>query len=259
MLPTPARACPRRYAVGVAAAVPRLRTALKNRAPGLAVERRLWEAGCEVVAGVDEVGKGAWAGPLTVGVAVIPKDRRIYKLRDSKMLTEAEREALFDRVAGWCTRWAVGHAGHEECDRLGMSDAQRLAARRALDALGAAPDRILIDGRWDFVGGNGAVRLVKGDALSLSIAAASVLAKVVRDRIMRDLAPFYPNYCFEENKGYPSPRHKAALHAWGPSSIHRRSWVFMDYLPWTGIPRYVRADPQGALFAPEHPGGSTHS
>ena len=78
------------------AAVPKLRSALKNRAPNLAVERRLWETGFEVVAGVDEVGRGAWAGPLTVGAAVVPKDRRIYKLRDSKMLTEAEREAIFD-------------------------------------------------------------------------------------------------------------------------------------------------------------------
>ena len=131
------------------ATVPKLRAALKNRAPNLAVERRLWEAGNGVVVGVDEVGRGAWAGPLTVGAAVVPKDRRIYKLRDSKMLTEAEREAIFERVAGWCTHWAVGHAGHDECDRLGMSEAQRLAARRALDGLGVAPDRVLVDGRWD--------------------------------------------------------------------------------------------------------------
>lgn len=239
----------------MAAAVPRLRSALKNRAPTLAAERRLWDAGHRVVVGVDEVGRGAWAGPLTVGAAVVPKDRRIYKVRDSKMLTEVEREALFDRVAGWCSWWAVGHAGPDECDRLGMSDAQRLAARRALAGLGAAPDRILIDGRWDFVGGNRTIPLVGGDASSLSIAAASILAKVVRDRMMRDLAPLYPNYAFEANKGYPCPRHKAALHAWGPSCIHRRSWVFMDRIPWTGVPRYVRPVPQGVLFDPALPSG----
>ena len=230
------------------ATVPKLRSALKNRSPHLKVERRLWDTGNSVVVGIDEVGRGAWAGPLTVGAAVVPKNRRIYKLRDSKMLTEAEREALFDRVAGWCTRWSVGHASHEECDRLGMSEAQRLAARRALDDLGLIPDRVLIDGRWDFVGGHGTINLVGGDASSLSISAASILAKVTRDRIMRGLAPDYPNYGFEANKGYPCPRHKAALQAWGPSCIHRRSWVFMDNLPWTGIPRYVRPDPQGALF-----------
>ena len=214
------------------------------------VERRLWETGNHVVVGIDEVGRGAWAGPLTVGAAVVPKDRRIYKLRDSKMLTEAEREALFDRVAEWCPRWAVGHASHEECDRLGMSDAQRLAARRALDALGVAPDRVLIDGRWDFVERHGTIKLIGGDATSLSISAASILAKVVRDRIMRNLAPDYPHYAFEANKGYPCPRHKAALQAWGPSSIHRRSWVFMDHLPWTGIPRYIRPEAQGVLLDP---------
>ena len=237
------------------ATVPKLRAALKNRAPNLAVERRLWEAGNGVVVGVDEVGRGAWAGPLTVGAAVVPKDRRIYKLRDSKMLTEAEREAIFERVAGWCTHWAVGHAGHDECDRLGMSEAQRLAARRALDGLGVAPDRVLVDGRWDFVGGGRTIRLVGGDATSVSISAASILAKVVRDRIMRSLSAYYPNYGFESNKGYPCPRHKAALHAWGPSCIHRRSWVFMDYLPWTGIPRYIRPEPQGLLFDESEGGG----
>ena len=230
--------------------VPKLRPALRNRAPNLKVERELWNAGNPVVVGVDEVGRGAWAGPLTVGAAVVPKDHRIYKLRDSKMLTEDEREAIFNRVASWCTHWAIGHASHEECDRLGMSDAQRLAARRAIDTLGVIPDRVLVDGRWDFVGGHHTIRLVRGDATSVSISAASILAKVVRDRMMRSLSAYYPNYGFEGNKGYPCPRHKAALQAWGPSAIHRRSWVFMDHLPWTGIRRYVRPEAQAALFDP---------
>lgn len=200
--------------------------------PSLSVERELWSAGHEVVAGVDEVGRGAWAGPISVGVAVLPRDRRVYRVRDSKMLTESERERLFDRVAGWCTTWAVGHASPEECDELGMSEAQRLAARRAFDALGSAPDQILIDGRWDFVGGPNTRRLVRGDATCLSIAAASILAKVTRDRLMRQDAESFPGYDFELNKGYPCPRHKMALRAWGPTSIHRRSWVFMDNLLW---------------------------
>ena len=238
------------YAGRVVTTVPKLRPSLRGRAPTLKVEKQLWEQGHEVVVGVDEVGRGAWAGPLSVGAAVVPKDRRIYKLRDSKMLTEQERETLFDRVADWCSRWAVGHATNEECDRLGMSDAQRLAARRALDALGVVPDRVLVDGRWDFVGRYPTIRLVRGDATSVSVSAASILAKVVRDRIMRGLSADYPNYGFEANKGYPCPRHKAALQAWGPSCIHRRSWVFMEHLPWTGIPRYVRPDPQRALFDP---------
>jgi len=244
--------CPasRGYPGPVVSTVPKLRPSLRRRAPNLKVEKGLWEQGHEVVVGVDEVGRGAWAGPLSVGAAVVPKNRRIYKLRDSKMLTEGERECLFDRVADWCTQWAVGHATNEECDRLGMSDAQRLAARRAIDGLGVVPDRVLVDGRWDFVGTYTTIRLVRGDATSVSISAASILAKVVRDRIMRDLSASYPNYGFEANKGYPCPRHKSALQAWGPSCIHRRSWVFMDHLPWTGIPRYVRPDPQGVLFDP---------
>jgi ribonuclease HII len=167
------------------------------------------------------------------------------------MLTEDERERLFPRIAGWCRAWAVGHASQEECDDLGMSEAQRLAARRAIDGLGLEPEVVLVDGSWDFVGTGRVQRIVRGDASCLSIAAASVLAKVTRDRIMRAEAPNFPAYDFELNKGYPCPRHKAALAAWGPTSIHRRAWVFMDHLPWGGVPRFVRPDPQMELWAEE--------
>lgn len=222
--------------------VPKLRGALRDKAPGLTIERSLWEDGSDVVVGIDEVGRGAWAGPLTVGAAVVPADRRVYKVRDSKMLTEPEREALFQRVSEWTRAWAVGHATPEECDELGMSDAQRLAARRAIAGLGITPDAVLVDGNWDFVGG--ARRIVGGDRLSLSVAAASILAKVSRDRMMRAWAPEFPPYNFEGNKGYPCPVHKAALQAWGPSSIHRQSWVFMEHLMWNGLHRYRRPGDQ---------------
>ena len=230
------------------ATVPKLRSAIRQQAPGLLVERELWTSGDTVVVGVDEVGRGAWAGPISVGAAVVPKSRRIYKVRDSKMLTEVEREALFDRVAGWVDAWAVGHASHKECDELGMADAQRLATSRALEKLGVTADHVLVDGNWDFVGGGNTKMIVRGDATCLSISAASILAKVTRDRIMRDLAPAYPGYNFAANKGYPGPRHKAALAAMGPTTIHRRSWVFMDHIPWTGIKRYHRPEAQGKLF-----------
>ena len=225
-----------------------LREALKRSAPGMAVERSLWDSGASVVVGVDEVGRGAWAGPITVGAAVIPRDRRVYKIRDSKMLTEAEREALFDRVAGWCAAWAVGHASFAECDELGMADAQRLAARRAMEGLGVSPDAVILDGSWDFVGAPATEAVVGGDARCLSIAAASILAKVTRDRMMRQESEHFPVYGFDSNKGYPEPRHQAALQWFGPSAIHRRSWVFMDSLIWNGIARSVRPDPQGQLF-----------
>ncbi len=221
--------------------------------PSLARERPLWADG-QVVVGVDEVGRGSWAGPLTVGAAVLPPDRRVNGVRDSKMLREAERERLFPRLAEWCAAWAVGHASQQECDDLGMSAAQRLAARRAIDGLGlpGPPDAVLVDGRWDFVGGAHVdsarvTRIVKGDASCLSIATASILAKVSRDRIMRGESEHFPAYDFDLNKGYPCPRHKAALAAWGPTSIHRRAWVFMDNLPWAGVHRTVR-DLQPSLW-----------
>lgn len=228
--------------------VPRLRKSIRAAAPDLRAERSLWDAGATWVAGVDEVGRGAWAGPITVGAAVVPRDRRIYKIRDSKMLTESEREAMFERVAEWCVSWNVGHATHRECDDLGMSAAQKLAAQRALAGLSVAPDHVLVDGNWDFVESHPTTRIVRGDATSLTISAASILAKVSRDRLMREKDPTFPGYNFSENKGYPGPRHKAALHAWGPTTLHRRSWVFMDSLPWSGVPRHVRPDAQGTLF-----------
>jgi ribonuclease HII len=233
--------------------VPRLRRALRSSSPGLDHERRLWASGHEVVVGIDEVGRGAWAGPLTLVAAVVPRDRRVYKIRDSKMLTEAEREAMFDRVADWCEYWAVGEASHTECDELGMSAAQRLAAQRAIDGLGVAVDHVLLDGKWDFVGGGATTMIVKGDASCLSIAAASILAKVTRDRFMREMAAEYDGYVFEENKGYPCPRHRAALAERGPCALHRQSWAFMDSIDLPGVERYipermVDVDPQGALF-----------
>lgn len=203
-----------------------------SRPPSLKVEREFWDAGDRIVVGVDEVGRGAWAGPVTVGAAVLPRDRRVYRVRDSKMLRESERERLFDRIAGWCVAWGVGSASQEECDAIGMADAQRLAARRALERLGLQPDRVLVDGNWDFVGHSSTRRLIKGDSTCLSIAAASILAKVTRDRLMRAEADNYPGYEFDANKGYPCPRHKMALHAYGPSAIHRRTWVFMEGLVW---------------------------
>jgi ribonuclease HII len=211
----------------------------------LTLERTLWAEGHEIVVGVDEVGRGAWAGPITVGAAVLPKTRRVYKVRDSKMLTEAERERLFARIADWCEAWSVGSASQEECDSIGMADAQRLAAKRAMEGLGVQPDHVLIDGNWDFVGLGSTRRIIRGDASCLSIAAASILAKVSRDRLMREEAANYPVYEFDSNKGYPCPRHKMALHAYGPSAIHRRTWIFMENLVW-GV-QGARATPRAWL------------
>ena len=232
----------------MATTVPRLRPSLRSKSPGTTFESDLWASGHEVVAGVDEVGRGAWAGPLTIGAVVIPRNQRIYKVRDSKQLTESEREAMFDRITDWADAWSVGHASFRECDELGMSEAQRLATSRALTGLGRPVDHVLVDGNWDFVGNGATTTLIQGDAKSLSIAAASIIAKVTRDRLMRASADTHPWYSFDTNKGYPCPRHKAALAALGPSLIHRRSWAFMQGLVWDGIPECRTPEPDPTLF-----------
>ena len=225
-----------------------MRAALRGKAPGRAYEQTCWDEGLRVVVGLDEVGKGAWAGPLTVGAVVANPHRRITGVRDSKMLTESEREVVVNRITKWAEWWSVGHASNDECDTLGMSEAQRLAARRALDGLGVVPDRVLLDGIWDFVGGDRVTTVAGGDATCLSIAAASVLAKVTRDRIMRAMEHRFPGYGFSQNKGYPSPLHVEALARRGASLFHRRSWAFMDGLPPIGAGRREPAGSHPRLF-----------
>ncbi len=208
--------------------------------PDDTVERRCWSAGKWRVAGLDEVGRGAWAGPVTVGVAVVDAGAEPPAgLRDSKLLSEARREALFAPVASWCRAWAVGHAAPTECDRLGMTAALRLAAHRALASLSVVPDALLVDGRHDYVSPPSAespadlgevTTVVGGDARCISVAAASVLAKVTRDRLMRAQADDFAPFEFERNKGYPSPVHRRALAGCGLTSIHRRTWSYVDEL-----------------------------
>ena len=209
------------------------------------LERSLHQQGHQVIVGIDEVGKGSWAGPLAVGAAVLPLTGDLAGVRDSKSITEKTREAMFETVGNWCTSWAVGYASHLECDALGMADAQRLATTRALAQLTVIPDAAVVDGSWDFVTPliPKVVMQVKGDTSVLSIAAASILAKVTRDRLMRQLAVDYPLWSLDTNKGYPCHWHRTALQGYGPSAIHRRSWAFMDnFVPWPGVPRIDRFD-----------------
>jgi ribonuclease HII len=236
-------------------AAPRAR---RRKWPNDRVERSLVDEGFESVAGLDEVGRGAWAGPVSVGVVVIPIGVRAPKgLCDSKLLNEESREALFPKVTGWCTAWSVGHAEPVECDQLGMTGALRLAARRALSGLGACPQVVAMDGPFDYVsdpavpGGaeptlfEGAAdgvepapatptpeirNVVKGDLTCVSIAAASIVAKVTRDRLMRSMSASFPAFDFDRNKGYPSPVHRTALAGFGLTSLHRRSWSYVDEL-----------------------------
>ena len=190
-----------------------------------------------VVCGVDEVGKGSWAGPLVVCVAVLSCDtpETEFVARDSKSLSEKKREQIFDEVAAQCTAWALGSASNNECDALGMSAAQRLATTRAFATLaqqGVRPDSAIVDGRWDFVSPNvpRVLMRVKADSESLTVVAASVLAKVSRDRLMRQAAQDHPHWAFATNKGYPCNKHRQGLRDHGVSPLHRTSWAFMENL-----------------------------
>ncbi|MFO8076663.1 MAG: ribonuclease HII [Actinomycetota bacterium] len=198
----------------------------RGPAPTLERERDWWSQGA-CVAGVDEVGRGAWAGPVTVAAVALEPGRRVLKLRDSKLLPPAERTRLATRLRGAGAGIGLGHASNHEIDRLGMSAALRLAARRAVDALPRTPEVCLIDGSWDLLEGYGTTneRLVGGDARCASIAAASIVAKVARDALMVAAGHRHPAYAFAANKGYPAPAHRAALAEDGPCGLHRHSWA----------------------------------
>ncbi|GAA1981641.1 ribonuclease HII [Kitasatospora viridis] len=212
--------------------------------PTHSVERSLRRAGASVVVGLDEVGRGAWAGPVTVGAAVTGMRKAPEGLTDSKLLTPRRRELLAPVLADWVTASAIGQASAQECDELGMTAALRLAAVRALEALPVVPDAVILDGKHDYLGGPWRVRtVIKGDQSCVCVAAASVLAKVHRDGLMAELAPDYPEYGFAENAGYPSPVHKAALEEHGPTDLHRLSWAYLDALPrWSHLKRTREAD-----------------
>lgn len=201
---------------------------------GLDYEVRAVEAGYQFIFGVDEVGYGAWAGPVAAGVACLPIDDTIQHalsgVRDSKAMTSRQRVALVERIKAEAITWGVGYVEPIKIDAIGLAAAVRLAMERALqEAIIRAditPDCVLVDG----------VRIAQplydcphqaikhGDALSLSIACASVLAKVWRDQYMIDLGAQLPQYSFEKHKGYGTAKHSEALKAHGVSSVHRRSY-----------------------------------
>jgi ribonuclease HII len=197
-----------------------------NPVPGIKHETALRDTGAELIAGVDEVGLGAWAGPVAVGIVVFRPGSRIYKVRDSKLLDPARREVLAHRIRAQSLCWSTGLSWPDEIDRVGLSEAMRRAGARALDGLSLWPDYFLIDGQWNFLKTNPneprVKMVVRGDCESVSIASASIVAKVMRDRLMAELSQGYPPYLFHLNKGYPSPAHKWALSAFGPCPIHRR-------------------------------------
>ena len=216
-----------------------------SRKPSLRVERALQRAGHRLLSGMDEVGRGALAGPVSVGGVVIDDVCRSAPVgvKDSKLLSHQMRERMVPKIQKWATAYAVGHASPEEIDKYGIMVALRLAGTRALTALPVIPDLVILDGNHDWltdperVGLLGLIdcgvalapcipvrTMVKADLFCSSVAAASVLAKVERDALMVALAAEVPGYAWELNKGYSAPEHVAALKCRGPSVHHRRSW-----------------------------------
>ncbi|WP_244328494.1 ribonuclease HII [Yimella sp. cx-51] len=215
---------------------------MTSRKPSLRVERALQREGFVRLAGMDEVGRGALAGPVSVGVVVIDASTRSAPagVRDSKLLTPAARTAMVPRVQRWATEHAVGHASAAEIDQIGIIAALRLAGRRALAQLTEVPDLVILDGSHDWLtdpAGMGLLALVsdvpeappvrtmvKADMKCSSVAAASVLAKVERDGMLIEMHEQHPHFNWAGNKGYSAPDHLAALDVHGPCELHRRSW-----------------------------------
>jgi ribonuclease HII len=178
----------------------------------------------EPCAGVDEAGRGPLAGPVVAAAVILDRRRVPHGIDDSKKLDEPTREALYTRITR-IAGWGVGVVDVEEIDRLNIYHATMLAMHRAVDALGVEPGMVLVDGnalpKWRYP----ARAIVSGDALSRSIAAASIVAKVTRDRIMHEHHEAWPGYGWRQNKGYGTPQHKAALLRLGPTPLHRRSFA----------------------------------
>ena len=213
-----------------------------GRKPSLRAERALQREGYRVLAGMDEVGRGALAGPVSVGVVVIDERTRTAPagVKDSKLLSPRAREAMVPRVRRWALEHAVGHASAAEIDQIGIIAGLRLAGRRALAQLTIVPDLVILDGNHDWLTDprqEGLLALVsdqppappvrtmiKADMKCSSVAAASVLAKVERDSILVALHDQHPHYNWAGNKGYSAPDHLAALDEHGPCELHRRSW-----------------------------------
>lgn len=192
--------------------------------PDYSYETEALSQGAHIIAGVDEVGRGPLAGPVTAAAVVLDASRIPEGLNDSKKLTERRRLALYDVIAA-SAEVSIAHASVEEIDQLNILRASHLAMVRALEGLPRRPDMALIDGNMIPRGLTIPARtIIKGDALSLSISAASIMAKICRDYVMRDLAQHYPGYGWETNAGYPSKSHKSALQNLGVTPHHRRSF-----------------------------------
>ncbi|MFC1622678.1 ribonuclease HII [Patescibacteria group bacterium] len=192
--------------------------------PTLKYENQLFKQGYEVIAGLDEAGRGALAGPLVAGAVILNPNYKIKHLRDSKLLTPNKRQNLFLKISKNCLGWSVGIVSHAEIDKLGIIPANRLAFERAVKKLNITPHYLLVDGIRNFDSNIKSDFIIKGDTKISSISAASIIAKVVRDQILNSLHKIYPIYNFAQHKGYGTRKHVDAIQKYGPSEIHRFSF-----------------------------------
>ena len=189
------------------------------------IEKEYAAQGFGVICGCDEAGRGPLAGPVCAAAVILPMDLVIEGLNDSKKLSEKKREALFDEIREKATAYGIAFADEKEIDGINILNASMLAMRRAIEAMPVTPDLALIDGNRAKGFAQHAVPIVKGDAKSPSIAAASILAKVTRDRLMKKLDEEYPGYGFAVHKGYPTKAHYDAIREKGPCPIHRVTFL----------------------------------
>lgn len=189
------------------------------------IETEYKAQGYAVIAGVDEAGRGPLCGPVYAGAVILPEGLEDLGINDSKKLSEKKREALYDVIVEKAIAWGVGLASPAEIDQINILNATMLAMNRAVAAMGVTPDLLLIDGNRNKGIEYPSVTVVKGDSKSLSIAAASILAKVTRDRLMGEYALAYPQYNLGKHKGYPTPEHMALVKQYGPNEIYRMSFL----------------------------------
>src|SRR6188508_441762 len=192
---------------------------------GFRFEKKLRITGISRIAGIDEAGRGALAGPVVAAAAILPEKFRHRRLNDSKQLASESREEIYSElISNPEIRWTVGVVDSLEIDRINILRASHRAMRLAIETLLEPPDHVLIDGLPVIPFPLPQTAIIDGDCISLSIAAASVIAKVTRDRLMREFCAQFPEYCFSQHKGYATELHLARLHAHGPCPIHRRSF-----------------------------------
>lgn len=189
------------------------------------IETEYKAKGYTVIAGIDEAGRGPLCGPVCAGAVILPEGLEDLGINDSKKLSEKKREALYDVIVEKAVAWGVGLASPAEIDEINILNATMLAMNRAVAVMGVAPDLLLIDGNCNKGIEYPNVTVVKGDSKSLSIAAASILAKVTRDRLMGEYALAYPQYNLGKHKGYPTAEHMALVRQYGPNEIYRMSFL----------------------------------